>query len=125
MKLKALVLNGDYTPISVCSVQRAFLLIYLSKAELVKANTTYDLHTVNDTYSMPAVIKLNRYVNVPYKGVVLSRDNVFKRDGFKCQQRSRDRELDAGPEQRHTGTGPGLPQPFHNSRGRSRGHAPR
>jgi hypothetical protein len=93
MKLKALVLNGDYTPISVCSVQRAFLLIYLSKAELVKANTTYDLHTVNDTYSMPAVIKLNRYVNVPYKGVVLSRDNVFKRDGFKCQYCGTEKEL--------------------------------
>ena len=93
MKLKALVLNLDYTPISVCSVQRAFLLIYLSKAELVKENSSYQLHTVNDTYSMPAVIKLSRYVNVPYKGVVLSRDNVFKRDGFKCQYCGTEKEL--------------------------------
>jgi 5-methylcytosine-specific restriction endonuclease McrA len=34
---------------------------------------------------MPAVIKLRNYVNVPYKGVVLTRQNVFKRDGFMCQ----------------------------------------
>lgn len=93
MKLKALVLNVDYTPISVCSVHRAFLLIYLQKAELVKANSTYAFHTVNNTFSMPAVVKLNRYVNVPYRGVVLSRENVFKRDGFKCQYCGNEKEL--------------------------------
>ena len=93
MKLRALVLNLDYTPISVCSVQRAFLLVYLSKAELVRANSIHKFHTISDTYSMPAVIKLNRYVNVPYKGVVLSRDNVFKRDGFKCQYCGNEKEL--------------------------------
>jgi 5-methylcytosine-specific restriction endonuclease McrA len=33
---------------------------------------------------MPAVIRLNRYVNIPYKGVALTRQNVFKRDSFEC-----------------------------------------
>jgi len=33
---------------------------------------------------MPSIIKLNSYVNIPYKGVVLSRQNIFKRDGNKC-----------------------------------------
>ena len=93
MKLKALVLNLDYTPITVCSAERAFLLIYLDKAELIKANSTFEFHTVNKTFSIPAVIKLNRYVNIPYKGVVLSRENVFKRDGFKCQYCGTEKEL--------------------------------
>lgn len=93
MKLKALVLNIDYTPITVCTVQRAFLLVYLRKAELVKANNSYAFHTVTDTFSMPAVIKLSRYVNIPYRGVVLSRENVFKRDGFKCQYCGNNKEL--------------------------------
>ncbi len=93
MKLKALVLNLDYTPMAVCTVERAFLLIYLDKAELIRANSTFEFHTVNKTYSMPAVIKLNRYVNIPYKGVVLSRENVFKRDGFKCQYCGTEKEL--------------------------------
>lgn len=85
MTVKALVLNLDYTPISVCTVQRAFLLVFLNKAEIVRANSQYSIHTVNQSYPMPSVIKLGRYVNVPYKGVVLSKENVFKRDGFQCQ----------------------------------------
>jgi 5-methylcytosine-specific restriction endonuclease McrA len=85
MTVKALVLNLDYTPISVCTVQRAFLLVFLNKAEIVKANNQYSIHTVSQSYPMPSVIKLGRYVNVPYKGVVLSKENVFKRDGFQCQ----------------------------------------
>lgn len=85
MNIKALVLNVDYTPISVCTVQRAFLLVFLNKAELVKANNSMSLNTVSEHYPMPSVIKLGRYVNVPYKGVVLSKENVFKRDGFQCQ----------------------------------------
>lgn len=93
MTLKALVLNMDYTPITVCSVQRAFLLVYLRKAELIKANVGYSFHTVNETFSMPSVIKLNRYVNVPYKGLVLTRENVFKRDEFTCQYCGTNKEL--------------------------------
>lgn len=93
MTLKALVLNMDYSPIAVCSVQRAFLLIYLRKADMVKANNSHAFHTVSDTFSMPSVIKLNRYVSVPYKGTVLTRENVFKRDGFKCQYCGTSKEL--------------------------------
>jgi 5-methylcytosine-specific restriction endonuclease McrA len=85
MTTKALVLNLDYTPISVCTVQRAFLLVFLNKAEIVKANSQYSIHTVSRSYPMPSVIRLGRYVNVPYKGVVLTKENVFKRDGFQCQ----------------------------------------
>ena len=34
---------------------------------------------------MPSVIRLHRYVNLPYKGVMLTRQNIFKRDGHRCQ----------------------------------------
>jgi len=93
MNIKALVLNVDYTPISVCTVQRAFLLVFLNKAELVKANNTHSLNTVDESYPMPSVIKLGRYVNVPYKGVMLTKENVFKRDGFQCQYCGTQKEL--------------------------------
>lgn len=85
MIFKALVLNFDYTPIAVCTANRAFLLVYLSKAALIKANNSHAFHTVSDTFPMPSVIKLNRYVHLPYRGVVLNRENVFKRDGYTCQ----------------------------------------
>jgi len=85
MNSRTLVLNLDYTPISVCTVQRAFLLVFLDKAELITKNSEKALHTVDNTYPMPSVIKLKRYVHVPYKGVILSRENVFRRDGYQCQ----------------------------------------
>ncbi len=82
---RALVLNQDSSPVSICTIQRAFLLVYLEKAELVSESPDQLLRTVNRSFPMPSVIRLKRYANVPYKGVVLSRQNVFKRDSFKCQ----------------------------------------
>lgn len=85
MNSKVLVLNQDYRPISVCTIQRAFLLVFLEKAELVNHFSDQEIHTVTRTYPMPSVVRLNRYVSIPYKGVELSRNNIFKRDNFECQ----------------------------------------
>lgn len=85
MNTKTLVLNLDYNPISVCTVQRAFLLVFLQKAELVRENLAEQLHTIDTTFPMPSVIKLKRYVHVPYKGVILTRENIFRRDRYQCQ----------------------------------------
>ena len=82
---KVLLLNQDYSPIMVCTVQRAFLLLYLKKAELVLSAPNKLLRSVKKNYPFPSVIKSSRYVHIPYKGVVLTRQNVFKRDGFECQ----------------------------------------
>ncbi len=80
-----LVLNQDYSPLTICSVQRAFLLVFLEKAEMLNDVKNRTLRTISDSYPFPSVIKINRYVHMPYKGVVLSRHNIFRRDGHKCQ----------------------------------------
>lgn len=85
MNRQVLLLNQDYSPLMICSVQRAFLLMFLGKAELLSEAANSFIHTVSKTYPMPAVIRLNRYINLPYRGVVLTRNNVFKRDNFTCQ----------------------------------------
>jgi 5-methylcytosine-specific restriction endonuclease McrA len=82
---RVLVLNQDFSPLSICSVQRAFLLVYLEKADLVSKSEDMQLHTISRIFPMPAVIKLKVYVRIPYKGVVLTRQNIFKRDNFQCQ----------------------------------------
>jgi 5-methylcytosine-specific restriction endonuclease McrA len=82
---RVLVLNQDYSPISVCSAERAFLLLFLDKAELVHEVDDAMLRTVNQHYPMPSVIRLQRYINIPYKRVMLTRQNLFKRDGSQCQ----------------------------------------
>lgn len=81
---RVLVLNQDYSPISVCSAERAFLLLYLQKAELVHDDPSDKMRSVNSAYPMPSVIRLQQYINIPYKSVMLTRQNVFKRDANKC-----------------------------------------
>ena len=77
MSRKVLVLNQDYSPITVCSVQRAFLLVYLEKAELINTVKDNFLRTVSKSFPLPAVIRINKYINIPYRGVALTRHNIF------------------------------------------------
>lgn len=80
-----LLLNQDHTPLTVCSVKRAFLLIFLNKAELVEAIADKKLSSVSRSFPFPSIIKTKKYVSLPYKGVVMSRQNIFKRDNGVCQ----------------------------------------
>jgi 5-methylcytosine-specific restriction endonuclease McrA len=88
-----LVLNQDYSPLSICSVQRAFLLVYLQKADLVSESDVFHLHSINKIYPLPSVIKLKEYIQIPFRGVILSRQNIFKRDKFQCQYCGNSRDL--------------------------------
>ena len=85
MRDKVLILNQDYSAIAVCTVQKAFLLVYLDKAEMVTKAEGAFLNTVTVAYPVPSVIRLQRYVRVPYYGIALSRHNVMRRDNFICQ----------------------------------------
>lgn len=82
---RVLVLNQDYSPLTVCSAERAFLLIYADKAERVHDDPELTMRTVSTEFKMPSVIRLQKYIYVPYKSVLLSRQNIFKRDRHECQ----------------------------------------
>lgn len=86
MSRKVLVLNQDYSALSVCSVYKAFILLFRQKAEIVAEVETLTFSSMTRQYPMPSIIRLNRYVNLPYRsGVMLSRQNIFKRDNGQCQ----------------------------------------
>jgi 5-methylcytosine-specific restriction endonuclease McrA len=91
--MKALVLNQDYSPISICSIQRAFVLVFMEKVEMITCFNGNKFHSVNAEYPIPAVIRLQRYINVPYKSVELTRNNVFRRDNFICQYCGKESDL--------------------------------
>ncbi|MFN8888103.1 MAG: HNH endonuclease, partial [Cyclobacteriaceae bacterium] len=93
MNSRVLVLNQDYSPLMVCSVERAFILVYINKSEMVRPANGYRLNTITRSFPMPSVIRLNRYVNAPYKGVNLTRQNIFKRDNNECQYCGTRRDL--------------------------------
>jgi 5-methylcytosine-specific restriction endonuclease McrA len=85
MNANVLVLNQDYQPLSVCSLQRSMKLIFLEKAELLHDDPEKKLRTPSDQFDFPSVIRLRRYIRLPYKKVVLTRRNVMRRDSFRCQ----------------------------------------
>jgi len=85
MRRRVLVLNADYSPITVCTIPKGFLMVYLRKAELIMPYEDTVLHAIDRSFPMPAVIRVSRYITVPYRGVLLNRQNVFRRDNHTCQ----------------------------------------
>lgn len=82
---KVLVLNQNYEPLSVCNVKKAIVLLYLGKAELIEACDGLLLRSVSMSMPLPSIVRLSIYVRVPYKKIVLTRKNILRRDGHKCQ----------------------------------------
>ena len=79
-----LVLNADYTPINITDLKRAFNLIYKGKAEIIKHNIISPIVTELRNYKRPTIIRLLRYISIPFRKVKLNRNNIFRRDKFKC-----------------------------------------
>ncbi|MCB2205624.1 HNH endonuclease [bacterium] len=85
MSGRVLVLNQSYEPLTVCSVQKAVILLFLEKAQIVVEKADRKIRSVSCAYPFPSVIRLNSYKRVPYKGIMLSRKNIIRRDGHRCQ----------------------------------------
>lgn len=85
LQSRVLILNQSYEPISVCSAKKALMLMFLTKAELVEQRSTHVVRTVRTNYPFPSVIRLCAYLRVPFRKIELSRKNILRRDGMRCQ----------------------------------------
>ncbi len=85
MMAHVLVLNQDYRALTVCSVQRAIVLIHLRKADLVEAIDGHFMRSPSIAFPWPSIVRLKFYVRVPYRRIMLSRKNILRRDNFRCQ----------------------------------------
>ena len=82
---RSLVLNATYEPLCVVASRRALVLVLAERAELVHSSERY-FHSERLSLPEPSVVRLSRYVRVPYQTrVALNRRAVFARDGHKCQ----------------------------------------
>jgi 5-methylcytosine-specific restriction endonuclease McrA len=83
--VRALVLNASYEPLSVVSERRALVLVLTDKANVVVSrDEIWNSETLS--IEIPSVVKLIRYVRVPYRRTVpVTRRAVFGRDGHQCQ----------------------------------------
>lgn len=82
---RALVLNQNYEPLNVCSVRRAFVLVYRGKAEILENGGDPIPGAEARHYLTPSVIRLRSYVRRPHPRPRLTRREVFARDGERCQ----------------------------------------
>lgn len=82
---RVLLLNQNYEPMTICSVKKAIVLIYLGKAELVEPYDSLFIRSVSLEMPFPSIVRLGRFISVPRKRILLSRKNVMKRDQFVCQ----------------------------------------
>ena len=79
-----LLLNATYEPLCVVSSRRAIVLVLAAKAEAVDSAVEV-VHAERLSLAVPVVVRLTRYVRVPYPAQVpLSRRAVFTRDGQTC-----------------------------------------
>lgn len=101
-----LVLNKSWVAVGTTPLYKAFNLIFnndnnKNKAEIIDIDCspyTWDqwstlkpqeneetINTVNYSFRIPQVIKLNSYDKIPRQRVVFCRSNLYKRDNFQCQ----------------------------------------
>lgn len=82
---RVLVLNASYEPLSVVTAKRAVILVLNDKATVVVGRGGY-WSSEHEKVEIPSVVRLTRYVKVPYRRAVpVTRRAVFGRDGHRCQ----------------------------------------
>jgi 5-methylcytosine-specific restriction endonuclease McrA len=81
-----LLLNATFEPLAVVTARRAVLLMLSGKAELVQAALEGGaFHSESLTITAPSVMRLSRYVRVPYRPTVpMTRAGVLRRDARTC-----------------------------------------
>ena len=84
MSTRTLMLTPWMAPHRVISWQRAIVLLYLGKIEVLEE---YDERVSAPSITMrtPAVVRLTKGAVSTKRKVHFSRMNVFTRDGFRCQ----------------------------------------
>jgi 5-methylcytosine-specific restriction endonuclease McrA len=84
LQQRVLLLNGStWEPLAVITVPRAINLLLAGKATMVEETGEF-LRTIADRFSIPSVIALKTYINVPRRKAHWSRKGVLVRDNHTC-----------------------------------------
>jgi len=82
---RVLLLNASWEPLRIVSWQRAILLYFADKIEIVDYFDAF-IRSPNSEMQLPSVVRLKRYIAPRRSSKILrfSRHHVFLRDRFKC-----------------------------------------
>jgi 5-methylcytosine-specific restriction endonuclease McrA len=80
---RVLLLNGNYAPLAQVTVPKAVNLLIGDKVDPVEG-VARELQTPSTVFTVPSVIVLKRFINVPARNKKWSRRGVFERDSYTC-----------------------------------------
>lgn len=83
---RALLLNATHDPLAVLDGRRAVTLMLAGKAECVVERPTGEkIRSPSFELAVPAVLRLNRFVRIPYSPVAaITRSGILRRDARRC-----------------------------------------
>ncbi|MFI6323263.1 HNH endonuclease [Nonomuraea sp. NPDC050556] len=83
---QVLLLNATYEPLTTLSLHRAVILVLREKADVVhRDGRGAVLRSASRTLDVPSVIRLRRYVRIPYRSrIPLTRAALMRRDDYRC-----------------------------------------
>lgn len=82
---RVLLLNATHEPLAVVTSRRALVLILAGKAVSIEDRQVGAVHSARLVMQVPAVVRLNRYVRVPYRAPTsVTRAGILRRDNKSC-----------------------------------------
>lgn len=83
--VRSLLLNASYEPMMIVNWQKALILWFQGKVEIVEYHRVF-ARSVTHSFQLPSVMRLKSYVKPrTYGAVRFCRENVYIRDNFTCQ----------------------------------------
>ena len=82
--MNVLKLDSSFKPVEVISWQEAVLLTWLKKAWAAEYTDNW-VNSAKETFQIPSVIVLFRYIDEKFFEVPCVRRNIFLRDDYQCQ----------------------------------------
>jgi len=82
---KCLVIDSSYVARSVITTERAYVISYKGNADIIATHPeSFKVVNPNLDIPKPSIIRVFTYVNVDFRRVPLSRENVYRRDNYQC-----------------------------------------
>ena len=82
--VKTLKLDNSYRPLEIVDAIEALILCLIGKAQAIE-NYKKEIKSVSNSFKLPAVIVLKRYVKFQFKVVSAHRREIILRDNNQCQ----------------------------------------
>ncbi|MFN7906266.1 MAG: HNH endonuclease [Pseudobdellovibrionaceae bacterium] len=83
--MKSLVLNSSYEPMRIVSWQKALILWFQDKVEVLEYHTVF-ARSARSSFQLPSVMRLKTYVRPRSASAIrFCRENVYIRDEYVCQ----------------------------------------